>query len=261
MIKKRRTVAVLVAALLFLLYAKLASAQNVTYWLEPNGHMAEISSAETHRRMREALTELEDVCAVRFTEIDNERKARIRFYFRPQNEIKWGALGLAYPSRGYILMNSTRKVGLNNRWNRICQSVTQHELLHILWTPLHSSRTTSVMHSGSIPSYFDSQDVKNLQLVFGRNRDGRKFRPFTLGKAGTLLRESTARYDALWEERARLIEERDASTDKVYRTAKQMEILDNLVLIIAEIPVMVGHARDWFAVDLYWRWIYGYVNG
>ena len=237
----------------------LAYGQNVTYWLEPGGYMAEISSEETHRRIRQALKELEDVCAVRFTEVTKERTARVRIYFKPQNQIKYGALGLAYVSRGYIELNNTRKVGLTRRWSRICQSVVQHEMLHMLWTPLHSERNTSIMHWANVVDYFDKQDVINLQKVFGRNI-GRPFRPFTLGKAGTLLRESTARYNKLWEERERLIQERDSSTDKVYRTAKQMEILDNLVLIIAEIPTMVGHAQDWFAVDLYWRWTHGYVN-
>ncbi len=232
---------------------------NVTYWLQPGGYMAEISSAETHRRIRQALKELEDVCAVRFTEVQKERSARVRIYFKPQNQIKYGALGLAHVSRGYIELNSTRKVGLTRRWSRVCQSVAQHEMLHMLWTPLHSERTTSVMHWANVVDYFDKQDVINLQKVFGRNQ-GRPFRPFTLGKAGTLLRESTARYNKLWEERERLIQERDSSTDKVYRTAKQMEILDNLVLIIAEIPTMVSHAQDWFGVDLYWRWTHGYVN-
>lgn len=234
-------------------------AQTVTYWLEPNGHMAEISSQETHRRIREALIEIEDVCAVRFQEVDRERSARVRFYFRPQDRIKYGALGLANISRGYIELNSTRKVGLTRRWSRIVQSVAQHEMLHMLWTPLHSERNTSVMHWANVVDYFDKQDVINLQKVFGRNT-GRPFRPFTLKKAGTLLRESTTRYNDLWTERERLIEERDSSTDFVYRSAKQQEILTNLVLIIAEIPVMVGHAQDWFAVDLYWRWTHGYVN-
>ena len=132
-------------------------------------------------------------------------------------------------------------------------------MLHMLGTPLHSQRTTSVMHGGNVVDYFDKQDVINLQKVFGRNQ-GRSFRPFTLGKAGTLLRESTARYDSLWVEREKLIAERDSSTDYEYRSAKQQEILTNLVLIIAEIPVMVSHARDWFGVDLYWRWTHGYVN-
>ncbi len=232
----------------------------VTYWIEPGGYMAEISSKETHRRLREALKELEDVCNVRFTEIQKERSARVRFYFKPQNQIKYGALGLAYTTRGYIELNNTRKVGLTRRWSRVCQSVVQHEMLHMLWTPLHSQRTTSVMHGGNVVDYFDKKDVTNLHLVFGRNTNGRTFRPFTLGKAGTLLRESTARYNKLWEDRERLIQERDSSTDKVYRTAKQMEILDNLILIIAEIPTMVSHARDWFGVDLYWRFTYGYVN-
>ena len=237
----------------------VVAGQTVTYWLEPGGYMAEISSAETHRRIREALTELEDVCAVRFTEVSKERSARVRIYFKPQDQIKYGALGLAYVSRGYIELNNTRKVGLTRRWSRICQSVVQHEMLHMLWTPLHSERETSVMHWANVVDYFDKQDVINLQKVFGRNQ-GRPFRPFTLKKAGTLLRESTARYNGLWAERERLIQERDSSTDFEYRSAKQQEILSNLVLIIAEIPIMVGHAQDWFAVDLYWRWTHGYVN-
>jgi len=238
----------------------VASGQNVTYWLEPGGYMAEISSAETHRRIKEAFKELEDVCAVRFTEVTKERSARVRIYFKPQDKIKYGALGLAYTSRGYIELNNTRKVGLTRRWSRVCQSVTQHEMLHMLWTDLHSQRETSVMHWANVNDYFDKQDVINLGKVFGKNTNGRTFRPFSLGKAGTLLRESTARYNRLWQERLVLLRERDSSTDKVYRTAKQMEILDNLVLIIAEIPTMVGHAQDWFAVDLYWRRTHGYVN-
>ena len=234
-------------------------AQTVTYWLEPAGHMAEISSQETHRRIRGALTELEDVCAVRFVEVTRSRDARVRYYFRRQDQIQYGALGLAHIRQGYIELNSTRKVGLTRRWSRVCQSVAQHEMLHMLWTEKHSARESSVLHWANVPEWFDRQDVVNLQKVFGRNT-ARKFRPFTLGKAGTLLRESTARYNQLWNEREKLIEERDASTDYVYRTAKQMEILDNLILIIAEIPVMVGHAQDWFAVDLYWRFTHGYVN-
>jgi len=250
--------AIAIAAVMFYCTTMLP-AQTVTYWLEPGGHMAEISSQETHRRIREALVELEDVCAVRFQEVDRERSARVRFYFRPQDRIKYGALGLAYISRGYIELNNTRKVGLTRRWSRVVQSVAQHEMLHMLWTDLHSQRSTSVMHGGNVVDYFDATDVSNLQKVFGRN-GSRKFRPFPLKKAGTLLRESTARYNSLWEEREQLIEERDSSTDYVYRSAKQQEILTNLVLIIAEIPVMVGHAQDWFAVDLYWRWTHGYVN-
>ena len=241
-------------------FCSSVSAQNVTYWLEPGGYMAEISSAETQRRMRESLVELEDACAVRFTEIQDERKARIRFYFKPQSQIKYSALGLAHPRQGYIEINNTRKVGLTNRFNRICQTVTQHEMMHMLWTSLHSQRETSIMHAGSIPPYFDGKDVTNIQLVFGRNNNGRTFRPFPLKKAGILLRESTARYDALWVERERLLAERDASTDKEYRTAKQAEILANLALIITEIPVMITHATSWFAWDVYWKFTHGYVN-
>jgi uncharacterized membrane protein YgcG len=237
-----------------------AQAQTVTYWLEPGGYMAEISSAETHRRIKEALVEIEDIADVRFVQVANSRSARIRYYFRPQSQIKYGALGLANIRAGYIELNNTRKVGLTRKNNRICQSVAQHEMLHMLWTPLHSARTTSVMHAGSIPKYFDRQDVSNLQKVFGRNAT-RKFRPVTLGFAGNALRESTARYNRLWEERMVLLAERDGSTDKVYRTAKQMEIIDNIIQIIAEIPVMVGHAQDWFSINLYWKTAYGYVNG
>lgn len=240
-------------------YNVVAYGQNVTYWLEPGGHMAEISSAETHRRIREALTELEDVCAVRFTEVTKERSARVRIYFKPQDKIKYGALGLAYVKRGYIQLNNTRKVGLTRRWSRVCQSVVQHEMLHMLWTPLHSERETSILHWANVVDYFDKQDVINLQKVFGKNQ-GRSFRPFTLKKAGTLLRESTARYDALWVERKRLIQERDSSTDKAYRTAKQVEVLDNLALINAEIPVMVGHAKAWHSCNAYWKRTHGYVN-
>ena len=250
---------VLLSLVFCLIFSCGLQAQTVTYWLEPNGHMAEISSKETHKRIREALVELEDVCAVRFQEVDRERSARVRFYFRPQDQIKYGALGLAYTGRGYIELNNTRKVGLTRRWSRVVQSVVQHEMLHMLWTPLHSERGTSIMHGGNVVDYFDRQDVINLQKVFGKNQ-GRPFRPFTLKKAGTLLRESTARYNSLWEERERLIEERDSSTDYDYRSAKQQEVLTNLALIIAEIPIMVGHATEWFAVDLYWKWQHGYVN-
>ena len=212
--------------------------QIVTYWLEPGGYMAEISSAETHRRIKEAFTELEDVCAVRFTQVTKGSRAKVRIYFKPQDKIKYGALGLAYVNRGYLELNNTRKVGLTKRWSRVCQSVVQHEMLHMLWTPLHSKREDSIMHWANVNSYFDRQDVINLQKVFGRNT-GRSFRPFTLAKAGTLLRESTARYNKLWKDRLILLGERDSSTDKAYRTAKQMQILDNLVLIIAEIPTMI----------------------
>lgn len=231
----------------------------VKFWLEPAGHMAEISPDETHRRIREALVELEDICAIRFTEVQKERSADVRFFFRPQDKIKYGALGLAHTKRGYIELNSTRKVGLTRRFNRIVQGVTQHELLHMIWTPAHSERETSILHWANVQDYFDKQDVINLQKVFGKNH-GRPFRPFPLKKAGITLRESQYRYDNLWKKRLSLIAERDASTDKAYRTKKQKEVLDNLALIRREIQILVGAAQEWFAVHNSWKWTHGYVN-
>lgn len=232
---------------------------NVAFWLEPSGHMAEISPDETHRRVREALTELEDICSLRFTEVLKERSADVRVYFRPQDQIKYGALGLAHTKKGYIELNSTRKVGLTRRFNRIVQGVTQHEMLHMLWTAAHSERETSILHWANVQDYCDKQDIINLQKVFGKNH-GRPFRPFPLKKAGTLLRESQYRYDKLWQERLNLISERDASTDKSYRTAKQKQVLDNLSLIRKEIQILVGHAQEWMSWHNYFKWVHGYVN-
>ena len=75
--------------------------------------MAEISSEETHRRIDEALDEMETVCDIEFIKVNNHKKAKIRYYFRPQSEMEYGALGLAYASKRYVLLNSTRKIGLN----------------------------------------------------------------------------------------------------------------------------------------------------
>ena len=44
-------------------------AQKIRYWLEPGGKMAEISSQETHRRIDEALAEIEKICDIEFIRV------------------------------------------------------------------------------------------------------------------------------------------------------------------------------------------------
>jgi hypothetical protein len=258
-----------------LLFTCDLQAQKIKYWLEPNGHMAEISSQETHRRIDEALDEMETICDIEFIKVSDPNKARIRYFFRPQNQMEYGALGLAYVSKGYILLNSTRKIGLNTeRGNRYVQSVTQHETLHMFrWK--HSLVLGGIMHPYDIPKYFNKTDVYNLQKKFGkhkdrlnnstgqRGRDGKPdvlFVPATLKLAGDKFRALKAEHDELHEIRARLIAERDALTDFVARTKKQQEILDNVMDIVEQKIPMSLAAAEWHLINNYWVGTYGYIN-
>ena len=266
--------------LLFFVFCSLLTcnlqAQKVKYWLEPNGHMAEISSQETHRRIDEALDEMEEICDIEFIKVSDSRKAKIRYYFRPQSEMEYGALGLAYASKRYILLNSTRKIGLNTeRGNRFVQSVTQHETLHMFrWK--HSLVPGSIMHAYDIPKYFNKTDVYNLQKRFGKHkdrmnnstgqrkpRDGKPdvlFIPATLKLAGDKFRELEAEHHALHEVRDRLIAERDSLTDPGDRAEKQSEVLDNLYDILEQkIPLGLA-ATEWHLINNYWTGTYGYIN-
>ena len=241
-------------------FASVVSGQTVTVWYEPNGHMAEISSAETFRRFDQSLDEVEAICDIDFVRVADSRRAQVRVYFRHQSQMEYGALGLAYTNKGYILINNSRLIGLaSNPERRYAQSVISHEMFHMLGVS-HSPRGTSWMHGGNMPRYYDRLDVQFLQRRYGRNNDGTVFYPVTLGQKGDALRASQGKYNQLWEERLVLLAERDGSTDKVYRTAKQMEVITNIILIIREIPIMVGHAQDWFAEDLYWRGQFGYFR-
>jgi len=251
-------------------------AQRVKYWLEPNGHMAEISSQETHRRIDEALDEIETICDIEFIKVSDPRKAKIRYFFRPQNQMEYGALGLAYVSKGYILLNSTRKIGLNTeRGNRYVQSVTQHETLHMFrWK--HSLVLGGIMHPYNIPKYFNKTDVYNLQKKFGKHRDrinnatGQRkprdgkpdvlFVPATLRLAGDKFRALKAEHDELHEIRARLIAERDALTDPDARAAKQAEVLDNVMDILEQKVPLGLAATEWHLINNYWVGTYGFIN-
>ena len=267
---------VLLSLVFCLVFACNVQAQKVKYWLEPNGHMAEISSQETHNRIDEALDEMETVCDIEFIKVSDPRKAKIRYYFRPQSQMEYGALGLAYVSKGYILLNSTRKIGLNiERGNRFVQSVTQHETLHMFrWK--HSLVPGSIMHAYDIPKYFNKTDVYNLQKRFGKYkdrinnttgqrkpRDGKPdvlFVPATLRLAGDRFRELKAEHDALHEVRDRLIAERDSLTDPGDRAEKQSEVLDNLYDILEQkIPLGLA-ATEWHLINNYWTGTYGYIN-
>lgn len=261
-----------------LLCANVASAQTVRYWLEPNGHMAEISSKETHRRIDEAMEEIMDICDIKIVKVDNPKKAKVRFYFRPQNQIPYGALGLAYTRKRYILLNSTRKIGLTTeRGDRYVQSVAQHEFLHMMrWK--HSDTEGSIMHPYSIPKWFNRTDVWYLQKKFGKyrdrvnnetgakgrkNRDGkpdRLFIPATLKKASAVFNEYLDEHNRLWDIRRELLAERDASTNEVERAEIQADVLFNHGEIVAnKIPLAVASAK-WHLINNYWVGAYGYAN-
>ena len=237
--------------------------------------MAEISSQETHRRIDEALDEMETICDIEFIKVSDPRKARIRYFFRPQSQMEYGALGLAYVSKGYILLNSTRKIGLNTeRGNRFVQSVTQHETLHMFrWK--HSLVPGGIMHPYDVPKYFNKTDVYNLQKKFGkhkdrlnnstgqRGRDGKPdvlFVPATLRLAGDKFRALKAEHDELHEIRARLIAERDALTDPEARAAKQAEVLDNVMDILEQKVPLGLAATEWHLINNYWVGTYGFIN-
>ena len=267
---------VLLSLVFCLAFACNVQAQKVKYWLEPNGHMAEISSQETHRRIDEALNEMETICDIEFIKVSDSKKARIRYYFRPQSQMEYGALGLAYVSKGYILLNSTRKIGLNSeRGNRYVQSVTQHETLHMFrWK--HSLVPGSIMHPYDIPKYFNRTDVYNLQKKFGKHRDrinnatGQRkprdgkpdvlFVPATLRLAGDKFRALKVEHDALHEIRSSLIAERDALTDLGDRAEKQSEVLDNLYEILEQKVPLGLAATEWHLINNYWVGTYGFIN-
>ncbi len=257
-------------------------AQKIRYWLEPGGKMAEISSQETHRRIDEALAEIEDICDIEFIKVSDFRRARVRYFFRPQNQIPYGALGLAYRSKRYILMNSTRRIGLTQEiGERRVQTVAQHEMLHMLrWkhrtNDVSGQDELSIMDPYRLAKYFNRLDVYYLQKKFGKHRDkvnnetgarGRKnrdgipdqtFVPATLSKWGKLHREEVAEGKILHEERDRLIAERDALTDPVARERKQAEVLDSLDIILSHNVKQVYSGAMWHAVNLYWTGTYGY---
>tara|TARA_R110000796_G_scaffold1053_8_gene4033 strand:+ start:4362 stop:5198 length:837 start_codon:yes stop_codon:yes gene_type:complete len=267
---------VLLSLVFCAVFACNVQAQKVKYWLEPNGHMAEISSQETHRRIDEALVEIEKICDIDFIKVSDARRAKVRYYFRPQNQIPYGALGLAVKSKRYILLNSTRKIGLTREsGDRYVQTVAQHEMLHMLrWK--HSSDESSVMHPYTLPKFFNRTDVYWLQKKFGKHRDrvnnqtgakGRKnrdgipdqvFIPPTLAKWGKRHREDVVEGQILHEERDRLIAERDSLTDPVARTIKQEEVLESLDKILAHNIKQVASGARWHMINLYWIGTYGY---
>ena len=257
-------------------------AQKIRYWLEPGGKMAEISSQETHRRIDEALAEIEKICDIEFIRVSEFRKARVRYFFRPQSQIPYGALGLAYKSRRYILMNSTRKIGLTQEiGERRVQTVAQHEMLHMLnWkhrtNDVSGEDELSIMDPYRLAKYFNRLDVYYLQRKFGKYKDrvnnetgarGRKnrdgipdetFIPATLAKWGKRHREDVEEGRILNEERDRLIAERDALTDPVAREQKQAEVLESLDRILAHNIKQVASGARWHAINLYWAGTYGY---
>jgi hypothetical protein len=253
-------------------------AQRIRYWIEPNGKMADISSAETHRRIDQAMGEMMDICDITFERVTDFKRARVRFFFRPQNQIPYGALGLAYTRKKYILLNSTRKIGLNTeRGDRYVQSVAQHEMLHMLrWK--HSDTEGSIMHPYSIPKFFNRTDVWYLQKKFGKyrdrvnnetgakgrkNRDGkpdRLFTPPTLIKASQEHKVYLDEHERLWDIRRELIAERDASTNEAERAYIQAEILRNHAAIVAnKIPLAVANTK-WHLINNYWVGAYGFTN-
>jgi len=238
--------------------------------------MAEISSQETHRRIDEALDEMEKICDIEFIKVSEFRKARVRYFFRPQSQVPYGALGVAVKSKRYILLNSTRKIGLTREsGDRYVQTVAQHEMLHMLrWK--HSSDESSVMHPYTLPKFFNRTDVYWLQKKFGKHRDrvnnetgakGRKnrdgipdqvFIPPTLTKWGKRHREDVVEGDILHAERDRLIAERDVLVDPIARAIKQAEVLESLNRILAHNIRQVASGARWHMINLYWTGAYGY---
>ena len=257
-------------------------AQKIRYWLEPGGKMAEISSQETHRRIDEALAEIEQICDIEFIKVSEFRKAKVRYFFRPQSQIPYGALGLAYRSKRYILMNSSRRIGLTQEiGERRVQTVAQHEMLHMLrWkhrtNDVSGQDELSIMDPYRLAKYFNRLDVYYLQKKFGKHRDrvnnetgakGRKnrdgipdevFIPATLAKWGKKHRDDVVEGEILHAERDRLIAERDALVDPTARAIKQAEVLESLDRILAHNIKQVASGANWHMINLYWMGTYGY---
>lgn len=261
----------------------MLSAHTVRFWIEPEGHIAENSPTQTHKKIEEALKEISNICDIEFKKVTSENSARVRYYFRPQSQIEGGALGMAHGPKKYVLINSSSKVGVTQeRGDRYVQLVAQHAMLHMLrWK--NSSNQSSLKIPYRLPRYFNQipddfnrLDVYYLQKKFGKHKDrannetsekGWKHRdripdvtfiPATLAAVGRQHQQDVRDGELLHQERNRLLAERDESVDFIFRSAKQLEVLANLDLILAHNVQQIASGLEWHLINFYWIGVHGY---
>ncbi len=139
-------------------------ARGYTFSFQRGGKMHGITSAKTLRRFKEGLGELEAVAGLKFYHMSVNTKFKISFWH--QNQMKYGALGLAYLRSGDIFINNSRNVGLTNPGNRVAQGLIMHEMMHHLGFSHNSSNRSCVMHPWG-GTQLCSSEIATLQRKFG----------------------------------------------------------------------------------------------
>ena len=225
-----------------------ANAKVINYFIEPHpSGMAEISYAETVRRVDKGLRELGAVCNLHFVKLDKSGGARLKISFHPEHLMPHKALGVAWSS-GKIWLNSTRKVGLTNPYNRVAEAVTIHETMHVL--NFNHSSESCIMGPNLTARYFCRQEVIELQRKYGI--PGETWYPADKTVQGDKLRTLQAELYKLQTERERLIKLRDSKTDRLERSAIQVQVLENVGQIRAVISKMQAPIKEWKRLKAYW---------
>jgi hypothetical protein len=209
-------------------------ARTYTYSIQRGGHMRGISAEETSRRFRQGLNEMEAVSGLKFVEYSSGGNLKITFHH--QNNMKYGALGLAY-SGGRIWINNSREVGLNNPGSRVAQGLIIHEVMHELGFS-HTNTRGCIMHPWG-GSYLCQAEKNALARKYGAPYDP---------NAGKAERERLLALKAAWQVKVTTSQSviNDLNASKTQAQLIYQNILDQIDAVEAEYKlVRKQRPADW----------------
>jgi hypothetical protein len=260
MIKKRKTVAVLVVVLLGLLYAKMASAQNVRFHIA-EGNFKGVSQAESQARIIDGLRELERLTEkLTFEQVDNSRRAKLRISFgnpNPKGDILCaGSVSVSRNRKDVVI--STESTSFSGAFNRNIETLSMH--LGLNSARFRFSSYTKVIRQFSIPAYPSQTQMAAIRKKYKVPSNEVKFLPLDLIWMSEKHQYYVALHNAFWAERRQLLLIRDGATNSEEMALAQAAVMENYLALVANKVPMSAAAAQWHYVNNNWIGFPNFIN-